>query len=325
MNEVWPLLKTFRFSDWWFLSLLLLVPFWMWLRGRLAPVAAVQFSSGKLLKAASRPTRFNHNRWLLGFRYAALTLLVLGMGRPQIEKGTSDDDAKGINIMLTLDFSGTMNTKDFTINGKKFSRSDALKKVIAEFLRARPQDKIGLVKFDAEAFLVSPLTLDHDWLIHQLEQEKNGRGTAPGSGMLIAAEHLMPATNQTRVIIVVTDAEQVNHGADPLEVAKSLVPLGVRVHLIQIVDFKDMSSSKNEWNPNPLPKVAQMTGGQTFQVADYNGLRSVYQQIDRLEKATFKEDKQKHYRELIAWFGVPGLLFLLLELGLRQTLWRRLP
>jgi Ca-activated chloride channel family protein len=99
----------------------------------------------------------------------------------------------------------------------------------------------------------------------------------------------------------------------------------VRVHLIQIVDFKDMSSSKNEWNPNPLPKVAQMTGGQTFQVADYNGLRSVYQQIDRLEKATFKEDKQKHYRELIAWFGVPGLIFLLLELALRQTLWRRLP
>jgi Ca-activated chloride channel family protein len=103
------------------------------------------------------------------------------------------------------------------------------------------------------------------------------------------------------------------------------VPLGVRVHLIQIVDFKDMSSSKNEWNPNPLPKVAQMTGGQTFQVADYNGLRSVYQQIDRLEKATFKEDKQKHYRELIAWCGVPGLIFLLMELALRQTFWRRLP
>jgi Ca-activated chloride channel family protein len=325
MNELLPILKTFRFSDGWFLPLLCLIPLWIWLRGRFAPVAAVQFSSGKLLQPASRPTRFNRNRWLLAFRYAALGLLLLALARPQVEKGAGDDDAKGINIMLVLDYSSTMNTKDFTIEGKKVSRAEALKKVIAEFMRARPQDKLGVVKFDAEAYLVSPLTLDHDWLIHQLGEEKTGRGTAPGSGMLIAAEHLLPATNQTKVIIVVTDAEQVNHGADPLEVGKTLVPFGIKVHVIQIVGFKDMSSSRDQWNPNPLPKVAEMTGGQRFQVADFNGLRSVYQQIDRLEKATFKEDKQKSYRELMAWCGVPSLLLLLLELLLRQTVWRRLP
>lgn len=325
MNELFSGLHTFRFADWWYLPLLVLIPLWIWLRGRFAPVAAVQFSSGKLLKAASRPTRFNHSKWLLLFRYMALVLFLLALARPQVEKGNSDDDAKGINIMLVLDFSSTMNTKDFAISGKKVSRADALKKVISEFMRARPQDKIGVVKFDSEAYLVSPLTLDHDWLISQLDQEKNGRGTAPGSGMLIAAEHLLPATNQTKVIIVVTDAEQINHGADPLEVGKTLVPFGIKVHVIQIVSLKDMSSSRDQWNPNPLPKVAEMTGGQRFQVADFNGLRSVYQQIDRLEKATFKEDRHKDYRELMAWCGFPGVGLLLLELMLRQTFWRRLP
>ena len=325
MNDLWPLLKTFRFADWWFLPLLLLVPLWAWLRGRFAPVAAVQFSSGKLLKAASRPTRFNHNQFLLAMRFFALALVLLAFARPQVEKGQSDDDAKGINMMLTLDFSSTMNRKDFMMDGKKISRSAALVKVIQEFLRARPQDRIGVVRFDAEAYLVSPLTLDHEWLITRLGQEKNGKGTAPGSGMLIAAEHLVPATNQTKVIIVVTDAEQVNEGPPPEEVGKALAKLGIKVHIIQIVDFKDMGEDKNRWNPNPLPEVAKMTGGQLFQVADFASLRNVYHQIDLLEKATFKEDKQKNYRELMAWFGAPALLLLLLELMLRQTAWRRLP
>src|SRR5260370_35735862 len=122
MNDLWPLLKTFRFADWWFLPLLLLVPLWAWLRGRFAPVAAVQFSSGKLLKAASRPTRFNPNRWLLALRYLVLGLLLVAFARPQVAKGQSDDDAKGINIMLTLDFSSTMNQKDFSMDGKRVSR-----------------------------------------------------------------------------------------------------------------------------------------------------------------------------------------------------------
>jgi len=325
MTDLWPLLKTFRFADWWFLPLLLLVPFWAWLRGRFAPVAAVQFSSGKLLKAAARQTRFSHNRWLLLLRYFVLALLLLAFARPQIEKGQSDDDAKGINIMLTLDFSSTMNKKDFMMDGKRVSRSAALIKVIQEFMRARPQDRIGVVRFDAEAFLVSPLTLDHDWLIARLGEEKTGRGTAPGSGMVIAAEHLVPATNQTKVIIVVTDAEQVNQGPPPEHVGKALVELGIKVHVIQIVDFKDMAEANSQWNPNPLPKVAKMTGGQLFQVADYVGLRSVYHQIDLLEKATFKEDKHKNYRELMAWCGVPGAILLLMELIFRQTVWRRLP
>ena len=81
--------------------------------------------------------------------------------------------------MLVLDWSGTMKKKDFTMDHKRVSRAQALVKVISEFMRARPQDRIGLVRFDANAFLISPLTLDHDWLISRLKEEKNGQGTLP--------------------------------------------------------------------------------------------------------------------------------------------------
>lgn len=323
MNDLLALLKTFRFAQWWFLPLILLVPLWAWLRGKYAPIAAVQFSSGKLLQAASRKPRFGRGAWLLTLRLVALVLLLLALARPQVEKGLSDEDAKGINIMMVLDFSGTMKTKDFMMDSKKVPRYEALIKVIGEFLHERPQDRIGVVRFDADAFLVSPLTLDHDWLIKRLKEEKPGRGTAPGSGLVIAAEHLLPATNQTKVAILVSDAEQVNAGPPPGEVARALAKLGIKVHFIQIVDFKDMGTLNRE--RNEMAQVPKLTGGQLFQVADSIGLRSVYKQIDALEKANFKEGKQKNYRELMAWFCVPVLLLVLGELLLANTIWRRLP
>jgi Ca-activated chloride channel family protein len=322
MTDFEAILKTFRFDSWWFLGLLLLIPLWSWLRGRFSPVAAVEFSSGELLRAASQKPRFHRRQWLLALRYLALALLIAALARPQVEKGLSDLDARGINIMLVLDWSSTMKKRDFTMDNKRVSRAQALVKVITEFMRSRPHDRIGLVRFDADAFLISPLTLDHDWLIARLKEEKSGQGTAPGSGMLIAAEHLLPATNQTKVIIIVSDAEQVNRGPSPGEVAKALVPLGIRAHLIQIVDFKDMAGSMRG---NEMAEIPKLTGGQLFQVADFGGLRSVYRQIDLLEKANFKEDKQRNYRELMMGFAGPALGLLLLELLLRQTLWRRLP
>jgi len=323
-TELQPYLKTFRFAAPWLLLLLLLIPLWAWLRGRFAPVAAVAFSSSELLRAAARQARFQRKQWLAVFRYLALALLLIALARPQVEEGIGDEDAKGINIMLVLDFSGTMATRDFTMENKKVTRSEALIKVIGEFLKSRPRDRIGAVRFDREAFLISPLTLDHEWLVARLKEEKTGHGTAPGSGLLIAAEHLLPATNQTKLIILVSDAEQVNAGAPPDQVSKELAKLKIKVHLVQIVDFKDMGMLRQD-RGNEMAEAPRLTGGQLFQVADYNGLRSVYQQIDKLEKAKFTEGKQKSYRELMAWFAAPALALLLLELALRQTVWRRLP
>ena len=323
MKDLVPILKTFRFESWWFLGLLILIPIWVWWRGRRNPLAAVEFSSNDLLRAAARkPSGYRH-RWLMAFRYLALTLLIGALARPQVEKGYSDFESKGINIMMVLDFSSSMMKKDYTIEHKRVSRVTALIKVISEFMRARPQDRVGMVRFDRDAFLISPLTLDHDYLIARLKEEKNRQGTAPGSGMVIAAEHLALVTNQSKVMIVVTDADQVNQGPRPEEVAKVLLPMNIRIHVIHLIDFKDMSTSRAIFNE--MAEVPKPSGGQFFQVADFVGLQSVYRQIDRMEKASFKEDKQRNWRELLPWFAAPALGLLLLELLLRQTIWRRLP
>src|SRR5690606_28410491 len=123
----------------------------------------------------------------IGWRYPALVLLILALARPQADKGLSEREAEGINIMLSMDFSSSMKAKDFMLGARRVSRAEAMKHVVTEFIKARPQDRIGAVFFDAGAHLISPLTLDHDWLIHQLSLEEPTRGTAPGSGMLIAA------------------------------------------------------------------------------------------------------------------------------------------
>ncbi|MDB6152222.1 MAG: hypothetical protein JWL90_675 [Chthoniobacteraceae bacterium] len=323
MNDLIDQLHTLRFGTPWMLLLLLLLPFWAWLRGRFGAVAAVQYSSGKLLESVSHKSRFSRGRMLGALRYAALAFLILALARPQIEKGLTDREAMGINIMLVLDFSGTMKTKDFSLNNRRVSRVEAMKEVGGEFIRARASDRIGVVRFDAGAMLVSPLTLDHEWLLAQLALEEPTQGTAPGSGMLIAAEALLPAKDQAKVIITLTDADQVNQGPSPEDVAKVIAPLGIKNHVIQIVDFAQMqqvSAGGQLFN-----EVARTTGGQFFKVADVAGLRNVYRQIDQLEKVAFKEHKQSSWRELMAWLALPGLVFLLSEVLLAQTVWRRLP
>jgi Ca-activated chloride channel homolog len=323
MNDLVTHIDTLRFgSPWWLLALALL-PLAMWLRGRAAPVAAVQYSSGALLHASARKARFRPGRHLAVLRDLALFLLIVALARPQVDKGFATREALGINVMFVLDFSSTMMTKDFLLEGKRVSRVDAMKRMVAEFIKARESDRIGAVFFDMGAHLISPLTLDHEWLLTQIAGTEANRGTAPGSGMLIAAEALLPAKDQTKVIITVTDADQVNEGAEPLEVAKVLAPLGIKNHVIQIVDYTQMQQYTA--SGQMLAEVARTTGGQFFKVSDYAALRSVYRQIDTLEKSAFKENKQRSWRELMAWFAIPGGALLLLELVFAQTIWRRLP
>jgi len=323
VNDLLFQLDTLRFGSPWWLLALALVPLGMWLRGRTAPVSAVQYSSGALLHAAARKARFRPGRHLAMLRDLALFLLIVALARPQVDKGLTEREALGINIMFVLDFSSTMKTKDFLLEGRRVSRVDAMKRMVAEFIKARGNDRIGAVYFDRGAHLISPLTLDHDWLLAQIDAAEATQGTAPGSGMLIAAEALLAAKDQTKVMITVTDADQINEGAEPLEVAKAIAPMGIRNHVIQIVDFTQMQQYTA--SGETLGETARATHGQFFKVSDYAGLQSVYRQIDALEKSAFRESKQKRWRELMAWLAIPGGALLLLEIVLAQAVWRRLP
>ena len=323
MSDWLSQIDTFRFASPLWLLALALIPLAMWLVGRAGPVSAVQFSSGALLHAAARKSRFAPGRYRALLRHLALSLLIIALARPQVDKGLADREALGINIMFVLDFSSTMKTKDFLLEGRRVSRVDAMKRMVGEFIKARESDRMGAVYFDAGAHLISPLTLDHDWLLAQVADAEANRGTAPGSGMLIAAEALTSAKDQTKVIITVTDADQVNDGANPLEVARVLAPMGIKNHVVQIVD--STQTQQYTASGEMLNEVARTTGGRFFKVSDYAALRTVYRQIDTLEKSAFKENKQRSWREWMGWFAIPGGALLLLELVLAETVWRRLP
>jgi Ca-activated chloride channel family protein len=216
-----------------------------------------------------------------------------------------------------------MQTLDFLLEGRRLSRSQGMKKLSAEFIRSRPNDRVGLVTFDRDASLASPLTLDHEWLLARLEAETNGVGTGIGPALVVAAGHLQQHTNETRVIILMTDAENVTGWPDPDTVAETLRPLGIRVHCVQILSPGQTSPTGDL--SELLTHTAIRTGGNFFRVRSGIDLRAVYREIDQLEKQKLSDRKQKGWRELFTWVALSGLALLLAEQTLVHTCWRRLP
>jgi Ca-activated chloride channel homolog len=317
------MLATLRFASPVWLLVLLPVIALMWWKGRGGTAASFTFSSTALLGAAARKVRNAPGSWLAWFRLAALILVVLALARPQVEKSETREDSRGINLMLTLDFSGSMNTSDFMLDGRRTTRSRGLKKLSSEFIRSRPTDRVGIVSFDRDAGLVCPLTLDHEWLLSRIESEVNGMGTAIGPALIVAAEHLQRHTNETRVIILMTDAENITGWPEPDTVAETLRPLGIRVHCVQILS-QEQAAPANDLG-ELLTHTAVRTGGSFFRVRSGPDLRAVYTAIDRLEKQKLSDYKQKAWRELFPWLAIPALVLLLVEQLLAQTIWRRLP
>ena len=318
------MIATLRLATPWWLVLLAMPPLFWWLRRRRKPrPPALGFSSTALLAAGSKSGRFRPQAWLDGLWAVALSLLVLALARPQTEKAEAREDTHGINLMLALDFSGTMRTRDFLLDGRRVSRSDGLKRISAEFIRGRPHDRVGLVGFDRDAWLSSPLTLDHDWLLARLERETNGTGTAVGAGLLVAVEHLQQHSNETRVVVLMTDAENISAGPDPTTIAEAVRKLGVRLHCIQLL-------SPGQANPTGdladlFTRMANRTGGEFFRARSGADLRAVYTAIDRLEKQKLSDRVQRSWREWFPWLALPALGLLLTAQALAQTRWRRLP
>lgn len=314
--------ETFRFAAPAWLALLVLPPLILWWRTRRRP-PALTYSAAGLLAGAARAAGFRPGPWLDRFEAVTLALLVVALARPQVAKSETREDVRGINIMLALDFSGTMRTRDFFLDGRRVSRTQGLKAISAEFINSRPTDRVGVVAFDRDAWLSSPLTLDHEWLLDRLKSETNGSGTAIGAGLIVAAEHLQRHTNESRVVVLMTDAENISAGPDPLVIGEALRPLGIRVHCIQVL-------SPNQAAPvgdlsELFTHLATRTGGGFFRVRNGTDLRAVYAAIDRLEKQKLTDRRQKAWRELFPWLALPALGLLLTAQTLAHTRWRRLP
>jgi Ca-activated chloride channel family protein len=322
----------------WLFALLPLLALW---RGRKGNVAAVEYSSAEIARAVANETRSKPGRWLGTLRLLTAALLILGLARPQFGQGKSEVQASGVDIMLAVDVSGSMEALDFKLDGQPANRLDVVKSVVAKFIEARPNDRIGLVAFAGAPYLVSPLTLDHDWLKQNLERLQIGLvedGTAIGSGLATSVNRLRDQPSKSKLVVLLTDGQNNAGKVLPATAAEAARAMGVKVYTIAAgaegeapMPVKDQFGRKQvvmakvDVDEETLKKIANETGGKFFRATDTDSLKEIYREIDRMEKTTQTVKKFEQYRELFAFAVIPALMSLGVTLGLEQTRLRRLP
>jgi Ca-activated chloride channel family protein len=313
--------------------LLALLPLLALLLGRRGRVAAVQYSSTQTFRQVARETRSRPGRWLTLLSMAALALLVTGMARPQWGHSSANVQASGVDIVVALDLSGSMKTPDYIVNGQQVSRFDMAKSVLTKFVEERPNDRIGLVVFAAEAFTASPMTLDHDFLLQNIDRMQigtiNSDATAIGDGITTALSRLRSLQSKSKVIVLMTDGGNNSGKIGPLMATEAAKALGVKVYTIglgnrEIVQQMGLPAGYLP-DDDTLQKIAQMTGGVFYSADNSEKLEAIYNNIDKLEKTTHTLKKFESQSELFGWAVLPALGLLGMGLGLQQTRYRRLP
>ena len=334
-------LSGFAFAHPWVLFLLLVIPLLAWLKGKFGGTAGVTFSNTSMLAKIGNRRRSRAGAFLATLTYLALALFIVALARPQFGRVTTRVQATGVDIMLVLDVSRSMLAEDFTIGNRRANRIDAVKLVTEQFIRERPNDRIGLVAFAGRPYLVSPLTLDHDWLIRNLERLRIGLvedGTAIGLAIASAANRLKDKEAKTKLILLLTDGDNNAGKVQPLTAAEAAKALGIRIYTIgagtegeapfPLTNQFGRTVYRNvlvKFDEKTLQEIATMTSGQYFRATDTNSLRTIFGEIDKLEKSKVEVEKTAQYRDLFMWFLIPGLACLALEILLSQTVWRRLP
>ena len=288
----------FGFAHPWLLLLLLAIPLLALLQGGRGAAPAVVFSSLRPLHALGKARRSRIGGWLTTLLLCALALLTVALARPQMGKTISKVQASGIDIMLALDVSGSMVAEDFTIGGERASRLDVVKQVTEKFIEARPNDRIGIVCFAGRPYLVSPLTLDHDWLLKNLERVKLGLvedGTAIGSAIASAANRLKDKESKSHIVLLLTDGVSNAGKVPPLTAAEAAKALGIKVYTVGAgtkgyapVPMQDMFGRKIYRNVKvdvdepTLTKIAEMTNAKFYRATDTKTLTQIFEQIDTL-------------------------------------------
>jgi Ca-activated chloride channel homolog len=333
--------ESFQFLHPQFLFLLLLLPVMAVWKSRWGRPVAVRLPSTDDAIHVGAKTRSKAGAFLLFLGLLSMALLIVALARPRHGKGSSEVESSGIDILLTIDVSGSMEALDFKLAGKPVNRLEAVKDVVGKFVAQRPNDKLGMVAFAGRPYLVSPLTMDHEFLGKRLADVKMGMvedGTAIGSAIISSVDHLRNSTAKSKIIILLTDGVNNAGSANPLTAAEAAKALGIKIYTIGAgtqgeapVPVQDgfgrthIRMMKVEIDEEMMQEAAAATGGRYFRATDTGSLEKIYDSINQLEKTTRKLKKYQRYDELFLWFLVPGICLLLIELVLSQTRFRRLP
>jgi Ca-activated chloride channel homolog len=322
----------------WLLALLPLVMLW---RGRRGPIAAIEYPDVGLAREVARSSRSRIGLWVWLLPILAGVLMIVGLARPQRDHSRTEVTANGIDIVLGLDVSGSMQALDFQIDNRRVNRIEVVKTVVSKFIEERPNDRIGLVAFAGAPYLVSPITLDHDWLLQNLERVNIGSvddGTAIGSAIAASVNRLRMTPAKSKLVILLTDGVNNTGKISPLAAAEAAKALGVKIYTIGVgvrgkapIPIKDEAGNMRlimaqvDVDEKTLQAVAAETGGKFYRATDTDSLEKIYEQINTFEKSAQTVQKFEHYEELYPWALIPSLFLLGLGVILQQTRLRRLP
>lgn len=324
----WPL---------WLLLLALLPVLALW-RGRRGRSPAVQFPMAALLRDLGLPARSARGGFTFGLVLAALASAIIGLARPQKITATEESKTEGIAIALTVDVSLSMLIEDFRIGGVTVNRLTAAKRVMRDFIKARQSDRVGIIAFAGAPYTPCPLTLDHEWLLTNIDRVQTGvmeDGTAIGSGLAAAARRLDKQDVPSKVIILLTDGANNSGKLSPQDAARLAATLGVKiytiaigtpgVHMIPLPNGRIITSGRQEFDEETLKEVARIGGGQFYMAQNTDALQDIFNTIDQLEKTEIKRRTLIEADELFHYPVALAAALLLLALLLRQTLLRVTP
>ncbi len=351
-----------RFATPWAFLALLLIPLLLYVQLGRKKNQAIKFSAISLFRGPVISWRQRLSRLPLFLRVLALILLVTALARPQQGIEKKYDISQGIAIEMVIDRSSSMG-QEMLFNNAATTRLDAVKKVFKEFVKGnnreltgRPSDLIGLVSFARYPETVCPLTLAHEALNGFMDNialvdNRSEDGTSIGDGIALAAARLQKAEEvmskeyksdssghyeiKSKIIILLTDGAHNAGDLTPVQAAKLAAGWGIKIYTIGIGEDIDLSGIQGFFarmnrmaqgvDKKTLQEVADITGG-TFRMADdADSLRTIYAEIDRLEKSKIESVRHIDYAEHFPFFAIPALILLIAETVLRATLLRKIP
>jgi Ca-activated chloride channel family protein len=332
------------FAHPYFLLLLLLLPLLAWLKGRRGGSPAFLYSSVKLVEDLTRARRSRTGGFLAALRWLVLAVLIVALAQPRLMTSSTTVKASGVDIAVAFDLSGSMMSEDFVVKGGRVNRFNMARSVLKKFIDERPGDRIGLVVFASQAFIATPLTLDHDFLQENLDRLEigsiNQNQTAIGDALGTAVNRLREVKSKSKIVILMTDGVNNAGKIQPLLAADAARALGIKVYTIGIGEqgTAPMPVGRNPYTGQmvyqnipvdvdevTLQKIADATGGKYYRADNAEKFQQIYAEIDKLEKTEATINKYTEFKELFPWFVWAGLVLLLIELVLAQTIFRRLP
>lgn len=329
------------FAHPWVLLFLLLLPLAAWLKGKRGRPSAFVYSSTQLVTGIAGSTRSRAGQILAALRWLTLGVLIVALAQPRLTHSETSIRASGVDIVVAMDLSGSMESEDFELRGQRVNRLMMAKDVLKKFVAKRPADRIGLVAFAGRAYIACPLTLDHDFLeqnIDRLKLHMIEDGTAIGSGLSAAVNRLRDLQAKSKIIILMTDGQNNQGKIPPLTAAEAAEALGVKVYTIGIgtrgeapMPGRDIFGRKVyqmvpvDIDEDTLTKIAERTGGKYYRADNAERFQQIYGEIDKLEKTDAEVKKFARHDELFQIVVGLSIAVLLVEVLLTHTVLRRLP